>query len=139
MEKLTKRVVDEFGSLISISGGTEEPADRTTPARFEQYEFVLEHGCFTASTDPDNDTLLLVEQRMTLPHIAPLTESKPWSAAVGSGVLWVWLLENHNGYQDGLQLEFGWSSGNFSVQLMCEASGLTAAAVLELDGQFFKA
>lgn len=76
---------------------------------------------------------------MTLPHVTLLTESEPWSAAVGSAVLWVWILENHSGYRDGLQIEFGWSSGNFSVQLMCEASGLTASTVLELGGQFFEA
>ena len=101
MENLTKRVVDKFGNLTSLSGGTEEPAEPTTPARFEQYEFVFEHGCFTASTAPEDDTLVLAEQRMTLPHVTVLTESEPWSAAVGSGVLWVWLLQNHNGYRDG--------------------------------------
>jgi hypothetical protein len=32
-------------------------------------------------------------------------------------------------------LEFGWLTGTFSVELMCIAPDLTAAAVSELDGQ----
>ena len=55
---------------------------------------------------------------------------------IGSGVLSIWILQNHNGYRDGVQFEFGHSSEHLSVQPMCMASGVTAARVLEFDGQF---
>lgn len=59
----------------------------------------------------------------------------PLSAAVGSGVLWVWNLENHNGYRDGVQIESWDANGFFSVQLICMASGLIASALSEIEGQ----
>ena len=137
-EELIKRVVEDFGSLVSISGETVDRADPTPPHRFEQYEFGFDHGHLTVSPASEDDTVRLTDTRMTLPHALRLTESAPWSAAIGSGVLWMWILQNHNGYRDGVQIEFGHSSEHLSVQLMCMASGVTAARILELDGQFLK-
>ncbi|MGI8591400.1 MAG: DUF6334 family protein [Nakamurella sp.] len=135
MDELMKRVVDGFGALISLAGGSVDPVDPAFPARFDQYEFAFEHGYLTVSAAADDDTVRLTTGRMTLPYAVQLTDSAPWSAAVGSGVMWIWTLQNQNGYQDGVQVQFGWSSGNVTAQLMCMASGVITSRVLELDGQ----
>ena len=111
MEELVKRVVEEFGHLVSVLGGTTDIADPALPVRFEQYEFGFEHGYLTISAAHDDDTVRLTDSRMALPRTVVLSASAPWSAAVGSGILWIWILQNHNGYRDGIQIEFGRRSG----------------------------
>ena len=35
-----------------------------------------------------------------------LTEQSPWSQLVGNYVAWAWTLTNHQGFEDGVQMEF---------------------------------
>jgi hypothetical protein len=138
MEELIKRAVEDFGDLVSVLGGTTDVTDPALAVRFEQDEFGFEHVYLTVSGADNDDTVRLADARMALPPTVELSASAPWSAAVGGGMLWIWILQNHNGYRDGIQIEFGYPSDHFSVQLMCMASGVTAARVRELDGQFSK-
>ena len=140
MSDLLSRVVNEFGDLVAVLGARSEPAIPAQPTVFEQYSFRFDRGTLTVAADGSDDSVRLIEGETTLPHRAPLTLVEPWSGAVGRGVLWAWLLTNQSGFVDGFQIEFGWGSGtpngNLGIQLVCEASALTAAMVRELDGQF---
>jgi hypothetical protein len=35
-----------------------------------------------------------------------VSESKPWSLCKGSSIQWFWRLTNHQGYYDGVRMEF---------------------------------
>lgn len=136
MELLMRRVVEEFGNLISVAGGSDWPIDPVAPQSFWQYEFQFEHGCLTVSANPDDDTVRLKDGRMDLAHAVLLHDRTPWSTAVGCRVRWIWTLSNQQGYRDGLQIEFTRERSTVSVQLMCMASAIVAACVTELEGQF---
>jgi hypothetical protein len=137
---LLRRVVDGFGNLVTVSGARSEPVAADRPARFEQYTFQFERGTLTVAAVGADDSIRLVEEQTSLEYVERLSESAPWAGAIGHGVLFAWQLTNHAGFADGVQIEFGWASetpsGHLRVQLVCEASELTAAIVRELDGQF---
>jgi hypothetical protein len=39
-------------------------------------------------------------------EIVPVSESDPWAKLIGGKVLWGWQFTNHQGYTDGVRLEF---------------------------------
>ncbi|PZS35059.1 MAG: hypothetical protein DLM58_04570 [Pseudonocardiales bacterium] len=133
---LRRQAVEDFGKLLSVSAGSESSLSAALPTRYEQYEFVFERGSFVVAANADDDTVRIVEGRLEPRHVVDLTREGPWSAPVGSGVLWIWILENQGGYRDGFQIQFGQPSGHVNVQLVCEASSLTAATVSDMPGQF---
>lgn len=85
MEELVKGVVEEFGHLVSVLGGTTDVPDPAPPVRFEQYESGFEHGYLTIRAAHDDDTDRLTDSRMALTRTVVLSASAPWSTAVGSG------------------------------------------------------
>jgi hypothetical protein len=133
---LLRRVVDDYGVLVSIAGASSEPRETGRASRFNEYTFGFEAGILTVAAHGPDDTIRLLESATELLFISTLTMEPPWASAVACGVTWVWRLTNQQGYPDGLQVEFGSDSGLLSVQLMCETAALTAKAVVALDGQF---
>jgi hypothetical protein len=137
---LLRRVVDDFGNLLAVTGSRAEAVSAGRPTRFEQYAFRFERGTLSVLADGSDDSIQVFEDETLLDHVELLTDTAPWAGAVGHGVMFAWRLKNQSGYADGLQIEFGWGSeppgGHLCVQLVCVASELTASIVRALDGQF---
>ncbi len=55
--------------------------------------------------------------------VVGLTEQSSWSQLVGNYVAWAWTLTNHQGFEDGVQLEFVETSTMKSTILQLMAEG----------------
>jgi hypothetical protein len=77
---------------------------------------------------PDDDTLATSVGPMAAgadEEVIDLDGESPWSSCLGLGVCWGWRLTNHQGYADGVRLEFGAGAGSGPVvELVTIASGL---------------
>jgi hypothetical protein len=133
MTELVRKAVDTFGRLTAVHAGSDAPGEGpASPIRFEEYTFTFEHGSITATAEGETDSLTVGENSGTWLDVADLSGRPPWSDAIGCGILWLWLLENQNGYVDGVQIEFADGAGkNVTVQLMCWASALSASRIVE--------
>ena len=81
-------------------------------------------------TDPDG---MLEEWRAV-----EATTFSPWAAAVGKHVRWAWVLENQQGYEDGLQLGFfePEHGGSVDIQLIALNTELRVHSVLAHETPF---
>ena len=132
MRELISRVADGFGQLRSVAATSEFLTSPSSNGRFDEYVFRFESGQFVVTANPSDDTILLNDQGLTLPNVVELSTEEPWHKLLGCGVLWIWLLENHRGYLDGIQIEFAQPGRCWCIQLMCEASSLSARSVGEI-------
>jgi len=132
MTELVRKAVDTFGRLIAVHAGSEVPGEGpASVTRFEEYTFTFEHGSVTVTADGETDSLTVGETSGTWLDVADLSGRPPWAEAIGCGILWLWLIENQNGYVDGVQIEFADGTGkHVTVQLMCLASALSASRIV---------
>lgn len=90
--------------------------------------------------DGDDDSVVLSSEIPSGPPLLPLSEGDPLSRALGSRFVWIWLLINHRGYVDGVQLEFQQPRGTAPVlfQVLAMGSQLEVRRLrrgrLKLDG-----
>ncbi len=127
--------IDTFGRLVEVHGNYElPPEDRNPHDRFDEYAFRFERGSVVVTAVAEDDTITLaVGGGATLPFVHDLTTTAPWSTIIGCGVLWLWRMTNHRDYLDGCQIEFGRPGECWGIQLMCEASSLSARSLGPID------
>ena len=100
-----KKICDDGGRLLGVSQALFEGNPRFITAialRFEHLSAV-----FRAVSD--DDTLVVrLELFVTEPGetIIVIEDGAPWSVCLGFGICWAWRLTNHQGYTDGVRLEF---------------------------------
>jgi len=85
-----------------------------------------------ARAEPGDDTLLLSSDSMESSYVVDLTNTEPWNRLIGCEILLAWVLHNHFGYIDGLQLEFARPGTAWGIQLMSEGSSLSARSIASL-------
>jgi hypothetical protein len=99
------RIFDEGGRLANVAYALFR-GDRkfvTTIA------LVFEHLTAVFRVNPDDDTLVVTLGSMIAESdetIADASVLLPWSKCVGRNVSWAWQFTNHQGYKDGVRLEF---------------------------------
>lgn len=125
------RIVDQQQRLQRI----EYLLDADLPQRPVVAKFVFEVDCFCVTVD-GNDDSILVSEKVPTEHendrsICVSLEPGPWDCAVGAKLTWVWILTNQQGYEDGVQLEFGAAAGHLPAcfQLIALASTLEVRSV----------
>lgn len=66
--------------------------------------------------------------------VLDVSDRKPWSENVGRPIFSAWELENHYGYHDSLQIEFGETVNDkhYTIQLQAIASSIHVKVVLDL-------
>lgn len=72
-------------------------------------ELIFEDGFFYISVDSDDDTLNFSYSNIYGPDVflkRDLSNGMPCKKFVGSTIRWFWLMENNQGYLDGIQFEF---------------------------------
>ena len=72
-------------------------------------EMRFEGAVASAYADRDFDTIRLELGELTIRencYVKIATSLKPWETVVGTSPVWIWLLTNQQGYEDGLRLEF---------------------------------
>jgi hypothetical protein len=125
MLDILAKIYDEGGPLVSVACTLFEGDPRFIIAI--ELRFQLLSAVFRAVAD--DDTLA-----MSLGPLVPgpdetlieAHKSAPWSACVGLSIRWAWQLTNHQGYNDGVRLEFsgpGQESGTI-VELVVVASAI---------------
>lgn len=89
----------------------------------------FESACATFRAVADDDTLYAsLEPLVPGPDetLIDMVNTAPWSGCSGLGVCWAWRLTNHQGYSDGVRLEFS-DSGQVSravVEMVVAASAI---------------
>ena len=112
------QAVEGFGALSMVTV-TEYQPGWVTSVRLE-FEGVF----LLVEVDDDYDTIIwsvgavedLPSPRRSIPD--------DWLPLISFRVRWLWLLTNHRGFQDGLQIEFFRDRETTIIQLMAEGSGL---------------
>jgi len=109
------QVPEDFGVLKHVRLTEFEPG-WVTAVRFQ-----FESGVLTIEEDGSGDTI-----RWHLSHSADSIDETPsaWSWMLSSRVRWVWVLTNHRGYRDALQLELSRDGQSTYVQFLVEGSRL---------------
>jgi Family of unknown function (DUF6334) len=134
MNALLKLASDEFGDLVTISAASEFSAVESGAAgRFDEWCFEFRHGTVYVAVEPDDDSVRLLADGAGYPYVVRITDQKPWNAMVGCSLRWGWLLTNQRGYTDGAQFEFSGESQSWTIQLVAEASQLTAYSLAPLS------
>ena len=129
----TIRSASDNGKLVAVLGGNElQPDSENTHPRFDEYVFKFERGDLVARAEPGDDTLLLSSDSMESSYVVDLTNTEPWNRLIGCEILLAWVLHNHFGYIDGLQLEFARPGTAWGIQLMSEGSSLSARSIASL-------
>src|SRR4051812_40259125 len=99
------KIYDDSGPLVGVSYTLFEGNPQFITAvglRFESLSVVFR-------VVADEDTL-----RVSVGPLAPepnetqidVSNSSPWSTCIGLDICWAWRLTNHEGYEDGVRLEF---------------------------------
>ena len=124
---LLQEVAYEYGKLVRIIGGRDEALVPQRPLVFDEVVLTFERGVATVVAKGDDDTVEVRPGLGAAAHRYVLTDGEPLSRFVGHGALWVWLLCNQQGYQDGFQIEFKNEGERMALQMICEASMLRIA------------
>ena len=108
-------VAEEFGQLVAITFSEFEPG------WVESVHFDFESGHLRVGVDGDYDTIRW--------EVGPKRDAAAagapggWEELLSSEARWIWLMTNHRGFTDGLQIEFN-DDQSTAIQLMAEASRL---------------
>jgi len=90
----------DSGLLLAIHG------DRDEADRYHALALVFSNGVMTLRCDIDTDEVLVTTGHDVpgdLPHVAP-DEDENLSGLEGMVLEYVWIMINHRGYRDGLQI-----------------------------------
>lgn len=125
---------DDAGRLVGVRYGVFAEVPTVVPVIVLDFE----SGSWTLAVDPDDDTLRISagggsgsgEVGRDDIRIDPAPAGSPWAGALGAAAQWVWILENQQGYHDGLQFCFAVDRTEVCrVQLIAAASGWQVSAV----------
>lgn len=109
------QVAEEFGVLKHVDVTEFEPG-WITAIRLQ-----FESGDQTIEVDDSDDTMRWTVGR----SVEPAAETPPsWVPLLESRVRWAWLLTNHRGFRDALQLEFSRDRQSTYLQFLVEGSRL---------------
>lgn len=124
-------VIDSIRALSDIAAY----AHPDLPSAFSSLQLSFGEMQFVLSVDPDTDQILVSDDIDTvlLSIDLPLSLS---AGLVGKRVRGAWQMRNHQGYYDGMQLEFIGSSeaSTVSLQVMAGASMLRFMSVQAWQG-----
>ncbi len=81
--------------------------------------------------DEDTDAIVVAGDVAPQDSVVDDTESSPWRTAIGKPLFAAWRMINHNGTEDGIQLQFGEtvSDPTTTVQLLAIGSTVQIFAV----------
>jgi len=127
MASLAKEIVDSYGALTSVREG-----DRLAAGGPVSLTLGFEHGSVLVSAIPDHDTITV--RAVAAADGQDVSAERPWRDAIGRGLIWIWVLTNQHGHEDGWQLEFGEVGQDdrprhLCVQMVVAASTLRVATV----------
>jgi len=135
VSNLLLRASDEFETLLSVWASSElAPSEHELfRSQFEEWCFDFDGGRFFIVVDPDFDTVRIEPRGAGHGHVVVITDQHPFESLIGCRLRWGWLLTNQRGYTDGVQLEFARDGQTWILQLVAEASLLTAYSLAPLD------
>ncbi|WP_037607044.1 DUF6334 family protein [Streptacidiphilus rugosus] len=117
-------MVDDAGRLTGVHHVRAEFGD--VPGWVSAVVLDFEHGSWTLSVDPDDDTVRIDAGRIARREhesVGPAPAGSPWRQALGMSAQWIWLLRNQRGYEDGIQFAFvGDRREPCTVQMVAMAS-----------------
>lgn len=93
------------GRLVRVRCGT----PRDVPTLLTTIVLDFEAGSWVLAVNPDDDTVQIADPEAASLQDLVLTEppaDSPWTSALGATAQWVWILENQQGYADGIQFAF---------------------------------
>lgn len=111
------------GHLRGVRYGTFPDAPTMIPAVILDFE----GGSWVLAVNADDDTIRIAGSE-TLPlegmRIGEAPEESPWTRALGASAQWIWILQNQQGYEDGVQFSFSREGREVCrIQLIAVASG----------------
>lgn len=113
-------VVDSWGRIRNIR------EFRSHPRILSALSFEFENGeRLGVEAVPDDDTIRTVQLGRRSDDWKVVSTLRPLHLLVDCDLLWVWRLENQQGYQDGLQICTARGSVHSTVQFIVVASSLT--------------
>lgn len=100
-----------------------------------EFEFA-DRSTAVVYVDEDTDELVVEREGARQDPRMNVSGKPPWNSAIGKPIFWVWTLINQSGFQDGLQIEFGFTvhDSHCVVQLQGAASTLEVLEVAPLHG-----
>lgn len=97
-----------------------------TPACIDAVVLEFEFAAWTFSVFPDDDTVRISEGGTPAENDLDFQEAplrSLWASALGASAQWVWIMENQQGYCDGVQVAFALGGRETCrVQLIAAAS-----------------
>jgi hypothetical protein len=117
MANLLPQVAEDFGVLVDVEISEFEQG------WIDSIRFKFERGVLAISINIDDDTLE-IDVSADARSDSKAVSSGPCADLISGQVRWVWLLTNHRGFRDGIQLEFTRDGIDTDIQIMAEASRL---------------
>ena len=121
---LLKAAVDSFGSIIRVE------VDDPNPPTLSLVKVSLDMGSVVVKAIADDDSIAVSANAPQGIDTYDVSHVPPWHRLIGAHILWVWTLENHQGYVDGIQFFVRADVGDSCVQLVAIASSLKPYVVL---------
>jgi hypothetical protein len=109
------RVAEDFGPLRLVR------LSEYQPGWIEAVHLEFQSGHLVLEVDRNNDT---IRWDVGPPFGESGETPAAWVPMLSSDVRWIWLLTNHRGFQDGIQIEFALDERTTDIQIMAEASRL---------------
>lgn len=113
-------------------------APRDVPTLLTTIILDFETGSWVLAVNADDDTVRITDTDTTSLqnlYLAEPAAPSPWTSALGACAQWVWILENQQGYADGIQLAFAHGgAGTSQIQLIAAASCWQISAIRPSDG-----
>nr|CCG06118.1 hypothetical protein [Hahella chejuensis] len=111
--------------LVDVVGYFENCEESSLECVLCAMEFIFEKSKFYIVVQEDDSFVLYPNDWCGAPKWKSISfmKRRPWSLAIGSPLLWSWVLHNQQGYFDGIQLEFAKSTESRSVIVQLVALG----------------
>jgi hypothetical protein len=124
-QKILSSFANSEQKLVDVVGYFESFEDSDPGCVLCAIGFIFEHSKFYIAVQEDDSFILHGSDWCSDPRWTPasLMKKRPWSLAIGNPLLWCWTLHNHQGYFDGVQIEFAKSAGSRSVAIQLVALG----------------
>src|SRR5262245_47757403 len=117
-ESLLRSAVDDLGEIRRIA------VDDTDPVMLAVVNIGFEKGSLSILADGDDDSIVVLEGAHPFDGLEDVSDVEPWSSLIGGQPLWMWMMTNHRGYTDGLQLHVRTVNGEVIIQLLVIGSSL---------------
>lgn len=93
------------------------------------------NGSAYVCVNPDYDTLSVSDSPPAGPfnlQCIDVSREAPWNSALGMRIQWIWRMQNQQGYEDGIQIEFHLedSAQSLEVQFIAIGSHISVRRVL---------